>query len=128
MTDPSPSSPPPSPPPSLSFYRRREEHTECVVHPKPNNGFLVRLVKASVESTTGHKVYIDESSFHPYDSILIKKAMIIAVENYMLTGNPFFCMGSLTCKFNEKLDPKYTFISDNDDEVIDRLFVYIKSV
>lgn len=115
-------------PDSLPFYRRREEHTECIVYQKPNNEFLIRFVKASIESVTGHTVYTTEPSFHPYDFILIKKAAIIAVENYMLTGDPFFCMGSLTCKFNEKFDPKYTFISYDDKEFIDRLFIYVKKV
>lgn len=113
-------------PPSLPFFRRREEHTECIVNPKPNNEYLIRFVKASIESVGGHKVYDTEPSFHPHDFILIKKAAILAVENYILNNDPFFCMGGLTVRFSEEFDPKYVFISYDDKEFIDRLFIYIK--
>jgi hypothetical protein len=116
-------------PTSPPFFRRREQHTECIVYPKPNNEYLICFVNASIDGKSGHKIYVDEPSFYPYDSPMIKKAAIIAVENYISSGNTqaVFCMGGLTCQFDETYDPKYVFISNDDDEFISSFFIYVKN-
>ena len=114
-------------PSSLSYYRRREEHIECIIVPRANkNEYLIKFVNASIGNISGHKIHDSEKAIIKYDSLLARKAAIAGIENYVKSGEAFLCMGRLSVRFGDKFDPKYVFISDADADYVSQFFVHIK--